>query len=178
MSVSESVVNVASQRITVSPMSEHDLLEVVEIEQSSGLSRWGWNAYHAELSSENRNLMWVARLSDPASPKEGQSIAGYVVARLAAGELHINNLAVRQSHRQRGIGTALLTRVLEQAQEAQAFVAFLEVRAGNAAAQAFYESCGFLVVGRRHNYYPEPREDALIMRLQIRGTLDLVGTMG
>ncbi|HXM34089.1 MAG TPA: ribosomal protein S18-alanine N-acetyltransferase [Pyrinomonadaceae bacterium] len=167
MSVSESMLNAVSTRLSLLPMSEHDLLEVVEIEHSSGLSRWGWNAYHAELRSENRNLMWVARLADPTSPEENEWIAGYVVARLAAGELHINNLAVREKHRQRGIGTALLTRVLEEAAEADAFVAFLEVRAGNAAAQAFYERCGFQVVGRRRNYYPEPREDALIMRLEM-----------
>lgn len=148
-------------------MSEHDLLEVVEIEQSSGLSRWGWNAYHAELRSENRNLMWVARLADGAFPEEDESIAGYVVGRLVAGELHINNLAVRQSHRQQGIGTALLTRVLEEAKNVDAFVAYLEVRAGNAVAQAFYERCGFGVIGRRRNYYPEPREDALIMSLEM-----------
>src|SRR5882672_4375282 len=113
MSVLESQLNALSDLVTagvsVSPMSEHDLLEVVEIEQNSGLSRWGWNAYHAELRSENRNLMWVARLADGAVPEEDESIAGYVVGRLVAGELHINNLAVRQSHRQQGIGTALLT---------------------------------------------------------------------
>ena len=173
MSVTESqlnvLANVASGGVSVSPMNEHDLLEVVEIEQSSGLSLWGWNAYHAELRSENRNLMWVARLADATSPEEKESIAGYVVARLAAGELHVNNLAVRQNHRQKGIGTALLTRILEEAKYADAFVAFLEVRAGNASARAFYERCGFRVVGRRRNYYPEPREDALIMRLVMSG---------
>lgn len=161
--------NVLAGGLSLSPMNEHDLLEVVEIEQSSGLSRWGWNAYHAELRSENRNLMWVARFAKAMKPLENESIAGYVVARLAAGELHINNLAVRQSHRQQGIGRALLTRLLEEARYAAPFVAFLEVRAGNKAAQAFYEHCGFQVVGRRRNYYPEPREDALIMRLDING---------
>src|SRR5712664_159890 len=173
MSVSETELNilakVVSRGVSVSPMNEHDLLEVVEIEQSSGLSRWGWNAYHAELRSENRNLMWVARLPDGTSREESESIAGYVVARLAAGELHINNLAVRENRRQQGIGRSLLTRVLAEANFAAAFVAFLEVRAGNAAARAFYESCGFRVVGRRRNYYPEPREDALIMRLDMIG---------
>src|SRR5882762_9529296 len=149
-------------------MSEHDLLEVVEIEQASGLSRWGWNAYHAELRSENRNLMWVARLASTA-PSEVESLAGYVVARLAAGELHINNLAVRQNYRKLGIGMALLLRILEEATGAEASVAFLEVRAGNKAALTFYERCGFQIVGRRRNYYPEPREDALIMRLEMNG---------
>src|SRR5256714_1908501 len=34
----------------VAPMTEHDLLEVVEIEETTGLSQWGWDAYGAELS--------------------------------------------------------------------------------------------------------------------------------
>lgn len=169
MSVSEPALKVASQLVSVSPMNEHDLLEVVEIEQSSGLSPWGWNAYHAELRTENRNLMWVARLVQGPAVKEGESIAGYVVARMVAGELHVNNLAVRQGFRQQGIGTALLTRILEEAKQVDGFVAFLEVRAGNAAAQAFYEKFGFQVVGRRRDYYPEPREDALIMSLEMNG---------
>lgn len=172
MSAIETAFNVAangeSAGVSVSAMNEHDLLEVVEIEESTGLSRWGWNAYHAELRSENRNLMWVARLT-AAAPSEVELLAGYVVARLAAGELHINNLAVREKHRKRGIGTALLTRILGEAKSVAAFAAFLEVRAGNHAAQAFYENCGFKVVGRRRNYYPEPREDALIMRLDLNG---------
>jgi ribosomal-protein-alanine N-acetyltransferase len=111
----------------------------------------------------------VARLPDGTSRPENESVAGYVVARLAAGELHINNLAVRENHRQQGIGRALLTRVLAEATFAGSFVAFLEVRAGNTGARAFYETCGFRVVGRRRNYYPEPREDALIMRLDMSG---------
>src|SRR5882672_1589445 len=168
MSVLESQLNALSDLVTagvsVSPMSEHDLLEVVEIEQNSGLSRWGWNAYHAELRSENRNLMWVARLNESLRTDD-ELIAGYIVARLGAGELHINNLAVRENHRQQGIATLLLTRILAEARSAGAFAAFLEVRAGNAVAQAFYERFGFQIVGRRRNYYPEPREDALIMSL-------------
>jgi [ribosomal protein S18]-alanine N-acetyltransferase len=169
MAISESSLKLTPQRVSVSPMNEHDLLEVVEIEQNSGLSRWGWNAYHAELHGENRNLMWVARLAELSAAEAGALIAGYVVARLVAGELHINNLAVRQGHRQQGIGTALLSRVLDQAKCADGFVAFLEVRAGNAVAQAFYEKFGFRAIGRRRDYYPEPREDALIMSLEMSG---------
>ena len=42
---------------------EHDLLEVVEIEEQSGLSRWGWAAYYAELQGGNRDLMLIAKPS-------------------------------------------------------------------------------------------------------------------
>jgi [ribosomal protein S18]-alanine N-acetyltransferase len=164
MPVTESARTPSSQAI-ISPMTEHDLLEVVEIEQTGGLSPWGWDAYHRELQSNDRGLMWVARLDQ--QPGNEKSLAGYVVGRLVADELHINNIAVRQTYRRAGVATALLSRVLAEAQRYQAVRAFLEVRAGNEAAQALYERCGFSAVGRRRNYYSNPQEDALIMTAEV-----------
>ena len=40
----------------------------------------------------------------------------------------------------------------------------LEVRASNGPAIALYEKLGFSEIGRRKNYYRNPREDALILR--------------
>jgi ribosomal-protein-alanine N-acetyltransferase len=145
-------------------MSEHDLLEIVEIEEQSGLSRWGWAAYYAELQSGNRELMLVAR-STHSAILESNPIAGYIVARETAGELHINNVAVRAGYRRRGIGAALLERVIEEARRRKANAAFLEVRSANYAAQALYEKCGFRAIAQRANYYSEPREDAVVMSL-------------
>ena len=150
--------------ILIVRMSEHDLLEVVEIEEQSGLSRWGWAAYYAELQSGNRELMLVARVSR-ASIVEATPIAGYIVARETAGELHINNVAVRAEYRRRGIGAALLEKVIQEARLRKANTAFLEVRSANHAAQTLYEKCGFRAIARRANYYSEPREDAVVMTL-------------
>jgi ribosomal-protein-alanine N-acetyltransferase len=149
--------------ITLTRMTEHDLLEVVQIEEQSGLSRWGWAAYYAELQGANRELMLVARPSESAV--EAVPILGYIVARETAGELHINNFAVRSGHRRRGIGAALLERVLAEARLRKANAAFLEVRSGNHAAQALYEKSGFRAIARRANYYSDPREDAVVMSL-------------
>jgi ribosomal-protein-alanine N-acetyltransferase len=146
--------------ILIIRMSEHDLLEVVEIEEQSGLSRWGWAAYYAELHGANRDLMLIAKPSGIES-----RIAGYIVARETAGELHINNVAVRAEYRRRGIGAALLGRVLQEARRRKANAAFLEVRSANRAAQALYEKCGFKAIARRADYYSEPREDAVVMSL-------------
>lgn len=164
MSVTESALTVPAT-ISISPMTEHDLLEVVEIEQESRLSPWGWDAYHRELQSNDRGLMWVARL-DPHPDRES-ALAGYIVGRLVVDELHINNVAVREGYRRTRIATALLSHLLVEAKGYQAVRAFLEVRAGNAAAQALYEGCGFFIVGRRRNYYSNPSEDALIMTVEI-----------
>ena len=148
--------------ITIVRMSEHDLLEVVEIEEQSGLSRWGWAAYHAELQGANRDLMLIAK---PLYVLDAAPIAGYIVARETAGELHINNVAVRSEYRRRGIGAALLGRILQEARRRNAKAAFLEVRSANLAAQALYEKSGFRAIARRANYYSEPREDAVVMSL-------------
>src|SRR5829696_7228176 len=148
--------------ISISRMSEHDLLEVVEIEEQSGLSRWGWAAYYAELQGANHDLMLIAKPSPVNAPAR---IAGYIVARETAGELHINNVAVRSDYRRRGIGAALLTRVIEEARRRKANAAFLEVRSANQPAQALYEKKGFKAIARRPNYYSEPLEDAVVMSL-------------
>ena len=150
--------------IAILRMSEHDLLEVVEIEEQSGLSRWGWAAYYAELQGGNRDLMLIARPTH-AAIIESSPIAGYIVARETAGELHINNVAVRSEYRRRGIAAALLSRVLQEARRRKANAAFLEVRSANFAAQALYEKSGFRAIARRADYYSEPREDAVVMSI-------------
>uniref|UniRef100_I3VID3 [Ribosomal protein bS18]-alanine N-acetyltransferase n=1 Tax=uncultured bacterium F39-01 TaxID=1191434 RepID=I3VID3_9BACT len=150
----------------IAQMSEHDLLEVVEIEEHSGLSRWGWSAYYSELQSVNRELMLIAR-HDHEPAEHEHRILGYIIARETAGELHINNVAVREDQRRRGIGLALLTKIVDEARRKQVTTAFLEVRSGNLAAQALYEKVGFQAIARREGYYTEPKEDAAIMSLEL-----------
>lgn len=153
--------------IAIVRMTEHDLLEVVEIEEQSGLSRWGWAAYYAELQGGNRELMLVARPLGVRSLDQYQ-IAGYIVARETAGELHVNNIAVRDQYRRRGYGSLLLGSVLDEARRKHATTAFLEVRSGNSAAQSLYQKRGFKPIARRANYYSDPPEDAVVMSLDLR----------
>lgn len=167
MSITERAVTAADNGVSITRMTEHDLLEVVEIEENSGLSRWGWAAYYAELQGRNRHLMLVARLNNVEKRRGSYSLAGYIVARMGANELHINNVAVRESYRRRAIGRDLLNRILEEGRRSAVPSAFLELRAGNSAALALYEECGFRVTSRRKKYYSEPPEDALVMIAQL-----------
>ena len=108
MSLTEQAIPAASRGVSIGSMTEHDLLEVVEIEESSGLSRWGWAAYYAELQGSNRHLMLVARVADSEHRRGRSKLAGYIVARMGADELHINNVAVREPYRRLGIGRATI----------------------------------------------------------------------
>ncbi|HEX7957267.1 MAG TPA: ribosomal protein S18-alanine N-acetyltransferase [Pyrinomonadaceae bacterium] len=152
----------------VVPMCEHDLVEVVEIEETTGLSQWGWEAYRAELEKPEA-VMLVARRKTP-DLLTGRRLSGYIAARINADEVHVNNIGVWPEARRRGVGGALLGAALEVAARCGANEAVLEVRAGNLPALAMYERFGFKVVGERRNYYREPVEDAKIMTRRLAPT--------
>jgi [ribosomal protein S18]-alanine N-acetyltransferase len=156
-----------SPAIAIERMTEHDLLEVVEIEEISNLSQWGWDAYHLELQSGCNSLMLVARLNPPEKSSQ-KSIVGFVVAREMADEVHVNNVAVRPEYRRHGTGARLLRDVLTWARTKRVKQAVLEVRAENTAAQRLYQSCGFQAIGRRRRYYKAPVEDAVLMAVSLK----------
>jgi ribosomal-protein-alanine N-acetyltransferase len=161
MSRAELKVELEGAGCVIVPMTEHDLLEVVEIEETTGLSQWGWEAYRAELE-KHETVMLVARRNTPDA-LTGRSLSGYIAARINADELHVNNIGVWPESRRQGVGGALLGAALDAATRRGAFGAVLEVRASNLPAQIMYERFGFAVVGLRRNYYREPVEDAKIM---------------
>jgi [ribosomal protein S18]-alanine N-acetyltransferase len=159
-----------AQEFYISRMTEHDLLDVVALEETCGLSRWGWEAYHAELAQERNSIMLVVRVENEEGSSDGQKVKAFIAARLVADELHINNVAVKHGYRRLGIAKKLLETAIDEAARRRAQIAFLEVRAGNAPAQALYARCGFRVTGRRPGYYTQPVEDALVMSLAIRSS--------
>jgi len=61
---------------SIERMTEHDLLEVCQIEMLTDLSMWGWDAYHQELQALPESIMLVARIA-PAT--YGAGIAGFIV---------------------------------------------------------------------------------------------------
>jgi [ribosomal protein S18]-alanine N-acetyltransferase len=164
MATAETAATSASLNVQIDHMTEHDLLEVCQIEGLSDLSAWGWDAYHKELEVAPETVMLVARLNPPI---DGIELAGFIVARVISDELHVNNVAVRPEYQRLHLGSELLQRTIAQAKQRGAKVAHLEVRAGNQAAQGLYRRCGFREVGRRKRYYRNPTEDALLMSLSL-----------
>jgi N6-L-threonylcarbamoyladenine synthase len=79
------------------------------------------------------------------------------------GEGHIMNLAVRPDARSSGLGSALLSVLLDEARRRGIERLTLEVRPSNSAALALYADAGFREEGRRHGYYGDTGEDALVM---------------
>jgi ribosomal-protein-alanine N-acetyltransferase len=140
--------------VQIEAMRKRDLAQVLEIEQAVFPVPWSRESFRHELGNPcacNR----VAR--------HGSEIAGYVCARVVAGELKVNNIAVRDAWRRQGVGARLLASVLELAQAEQCDEATLEVRSSNIAALTLYRRFGFRQVGRRKAYYQDTGEDAILM---------------
>ena len=74
------------------------------------------------------------------------------------------NVAVHPDFRRQGIAEALVNGLVEHLKTMGSHCLTLEVRASNVPAISLYEKLGFSEIGRRKNYYRNPREDALILR--------------
>ena len=79
-----------------------------------------------------------------------------------AGEAELQNLAVLPAYRRRGVAQELLTALFAEARKRNCESVFLEVAAGNRAAQTLYRKNGFVPVGRRPGFYRG--EDAVLMK--------------
>lgn len=92
---------------------------------------------------------------------------GYLIGREAGGVGEVLNLAVAPDYRRRGLARGLLDAGLATMRRRGVSEVFLEVRESNITAQALYLAYGFRPVGQRNDYYRNPREDALVLRLDL-----------
>jgi ribosomal-protein-alanine N-acetyltransferase len=148
---------------SIEPMRERDLIGVVEIEEASGLNRWGHDAYRRELFTNENSVMLVAR-----NLFHGPSVIGFFAGWIVEDELHVNNVASHGEFRRIGIGRSLMEAAKDEARRRGVKQILLEVRASNKPAQLLYGELGFKLVGRRRDYYRLPIEDALVMKLKLR----------
>jgi len=135
-------------RIQIRRAGAGDLREIAAIQASaSEASQWQAQDY---LAFDCRVAILESR------------IAGFVVSRqIADQEREILNVAVHPDFRRLGIASELLRTELTS----HAGVQFLEVRESNAAARQLYERLGFQVVGARPEYYENPSETGIVMRI-------------
>ena len=85
-------------------------------------------------------------------------VVGFLASRAIGGEAEILNLVIHPEMRRLGVATKLL-------QAVQSEEIFLEVRESNEPARLLYRKLGFTEYGERKNYYEDPRENAILMRL-------------
>jgi ribosomal-protein-alanine N-acetyltransferase len=93
--------------------------------------------------------------------------AGKVVGKGPEASAELESVAVGAEARRSGIGRALCAAAIDWCRAQGAAEMELEVRASSAGAIALYTGLGFVEAGRRPGYYAEPKDDAVLMRLEL-----------
>ena len=136
-------------------MNADHVSQVAQLEKECFHDPWSENSIASEL--KNPLSLWLVAV-------DGQQVAGYVGSQSVMGEADMRNIAVSAQYRRMGIAQELVERLVTLLREKDVYSLTLEVRASNEPAKALYGKLGFNQVGRRPNYYRNPKEDALILR--------------
>ncbi|EFR96227.1 ribosomal-protein-alanine acetyltransferase, partial [Listeria ivanovii FSL F6-596] len=78
-------------------------------------------------------------------------------------EGHVTNIAIHPDYQGNHYGEALLREMIRIAKDCGVIRITLEVRVSNDVAQGLYKKLGFQNGAIRKNYYPDTKEDALVM---------------
>ena len=141
--------------IELQVMTDAHVAQVAELEKLCFSDPWSENSVASEL--KNPLSLWLVALDDA-------TVAGYVGSQSVLDEADMMNIAVHPDYRRQGIARQLVTELVAALAKKGVHSLALEVRASNAPAIALYEQLGIQQVGRRPNYYRNPKEDALILR--------------
>lgn len=121
-------------------------------------AQWSASQYAEMLDGQLRMVLVVECES---------GVNGFLVAQTHGPEWELENIVVRPEQQRRGVATLLLNNLIEKAHKAGVRAIFLEVRASNGPARAFYAQNKFTETGRRRGYYGNPSEDAILYVLRV-----------
>lgn len=145
--------------VRIRAMRQADLEAVNAIEQSSYSVPWSDVTFRGLLRRRDAELLVAER---------EERVIGFIVFWQVLDQGELGNVAVTQEARRSGVARRLIATLMERAAARGVQELFLEVRPSNHGARQLYESFGFVPVGQRRNYYQEPVEDAVVMRVLLQ----------
>ena len=144
----------ANTMINIQFMNAQHIEEILQIEFDAFTTPWTRNDFNSELA--NNNAIYIVA-------SENNNVIGYAGMWHVINEGHILNVAVKAENRKQGVGTLLISELVNIAIEKEMIGLTLEVRESNTAALQLYQKFGFKAEGIRKRYYSDPSEDAVIM---------------
>jgi len=143
--------------------ADDDLAAIYAIQSKCPqLAQWRQEDYY-HLLYDPLGTILVAEVGDANLPR----VTGFAAFRRVMEEAELRNLAIDHLYRRKGLGHALLSAGVRAMQQSGVCRIFLEVRASNQPALAFYRAAGFKLLHTRRDYYHDPVEDALVMACDI-----------
>ena len=132
-------------------MTENDLPQVLELQRELAFQDWNEKQFLSEIRASYAYCVIC---------EDDGKLLGYAIFHLLGPDSELLSIATRTSEQRKGIGSQLLKAGLDKLTES-GDQCFLEVRDGNAKAQAFYEKHGFKLYSVRKKYYSDGEDAAL-----------------
>ncbi|MDQ4488878.1 ribosomal protein S18-alanine N-acetyltransferase [Sinomonas sp. ASV486] len=144
-------------------MTEADVPAVHALERILfPVDAWPEQMFRDEIAQSATRRYYVAEEPGPDGPR----IVAYAGLMSLEPIADVQTIAVVPEREGRGIGSALLTELIDEARRRGADDVLLEVRADNPRAQGLYRRFGFSHIHTRRRYYRDG-VDALIMQLPL-----------
>lgn len=141
--------------IEIRELESKDVAGIAELEKICFSDPWSESSIASEL--HNPLSCWLVAV-------EENRVVGYVGSQTVLDGSDMMNIAVAPDFRRMGIAQALVSKLISLLKKRNSRCLILEVRVSNLPAITLYEKNGFTQIGRRRNYYHNPKEDALILR--------------
>lgn len=156
-----------------------NLNAVKDLEQECKLSPWSINDYENELK-RNDSIFYVAIKND--------EVTGFLLARLIMNYnsnsnvikilnisnsdsnynfIELFNIGIRKNDRRKGLAELLLEKLIADGSLNNADHIFLDVRKSNEPAVRLYDKFGFDIIYERKDFYRDPVENGLGMKLSL-----------
>jgi [ribosomal protein S18]-alanine N-acetyltransferase len=152
--------------LRVRPVEASHVADLIRIGEETNLSRWTAQNYLDEMKNPSAIMLRLV--------SEDNETIGFVVGRTVIGgeieerlDAEIYNIAIDVARQGNGHGQVLFDEFLNVCIAQDVKNIWLEVRESNQKAITFYEKNRFIKVQTRNNFYSDPREAALLMRLSL-----------
>ena len=142
-------------------MIRRDMPAVLAIENNSFEFSWTEDDFIRCLRQRNCIGM-VAEQDD--------QVVGFMIYELHKNRLHILNFAVNPDSRRKGIGNAMMGKLLGKLSHERRNRIMLEVRETNLEAQLFFKTLGFRAISVLRDFYDDTVEDAYLMQYRYQPT--------
>ncbi len=135
-------------------MEKNHIEYIKMIERECFNNPWSYQNIESELYNENSYFIVC---------EKDLKVIAYASMYKILDEGYINNIAVSECFRKKGIAKNLIDDLILFALKNRLLFLSLEVRLSNKIAINLYNSTGFKSIGIRKNFYSKPKEDAIIM---------------
>jgi len=148
-------------------MIRRDMPEVLGIEQAN--FEFPWQDEDFIKCLRQRNCIGLVLDDAPLPRRDGNygRILGFVIYELHKNRLHILNFAVHAAMHRRGVGRALVQKMIGKLSPLRRNRLMLEIRDSNLDAQCFFRAMGFKAVSVLRDFYEDTSDDGYLFQYQL-----------